>query len=287
MKIAQNTLFEALQTVSEQHARHTPLYAVLETCCYDSLKTSDFRSKEEIQVPFGPFGTLCMPYHKMGAIDSIDLFGLDELILFSFYHANRNRYRQVVDIGANLGLHSILMAKCGFNVTSYEPDDIHFDLFKARIALNDVSGKVTPVKAAVSDENGESEFIRVEGNTTGSHLAGAKSDPYGDLTRYVVKVLAAEDVFKNVDFAKIDAEGHEVVILKAVPKEYWQNLDVVVEVGTAENAKEIYDYFTALDVGLFSQKTGWQKAATLEDIPVSYKEGSLFISSNSKMPWSE
>ena len=274
-----------MQSTPSLHARDSYLYKLLESCCLDFIGNSDFKSAEAKNVPFGPFGDLVMPYQRMGAIDSLDLFGLDELILFSFYLANKGRYKKTIDIGANLGLHSILMAKLGFHVTSYEPDDHHFDWLVERLQLNEVTGNVTPVKAAVSNEDGMSEFIRVEGNTTGSHLAGAKNNPYGELTKYMVEVKAAGDVFRDVDFAKIDAEGHETVILKAVPSAYWEKLETIVEVGTAENAQEIYSYFTDLKVGLFSQKTGWQKAKTVADIPVSYKEGSLFISSSSKMHW--
>ncbi len=285
MNIAETNLFEALKSTHVLHARDSSFYKLMEACCMDFIRSSDFKSSESIDVPFGPFGKLNMPYQKMGAIDSLDLFGLDELILFSFYLANKDRYKNTIDIGANLGLHSILMAKLGFTVTSYEPDDRHFDWLKNRLELNNVMENVTPIKAAVSNENGMSEFIRVEGNTTGSHLAGAKSDPYGELTKYMVEVRAAEEVFRNVDFAKIDAEGHETVILKAVPPAYWQKLEAIVEVGTAENAQEIYDYFTELNVGMFAQKIGWQRASSVSDIPVSYKEGSLFISARSEMYW--
>ncbi|MCR9214742.1 MAG: FkbM family methyltransferase [Proteobacteria bacterium] len=285
MNIAENNLFEALKSAYVLHARGSSFYKLMEACSLDFIRNSDFKSSDATDVPFGPFGQLSMPYQKMGAIDSLDLFGLDELILFSFYLANRERYKNTIDIGANLGLHSILMAKLGFTVTSYEPDDRHFEWLIKRLELNGVTDKVTPIKAAVSSENGMSEFIRVEGNTTGSHLAGAKSDPYGDLTKYMVEIKAAEEVFRGVDFAKIDAEGHETVILKAVPTEYWADLEAIVEVGTTENAQAIYEYFTRLNVGLFAQKTGWQKATDVSDIPVSYKEGSLFISSSSEMYW--
>jgi len=285
MNLAENSLFEALQTTRTLHARDTHLYKLLESSCLDFVNNSDFKFESANNVPFGPFGTLVMPFQKMGAINSLDLFGLDELILFSFYLANRNRIKKAVDIGANLGLHSILMAKLGISVTSYEPDTNHFEWLNSRLELNNVLDKVTPVKAAVSGENGTAEFIRVEGNTTGSHLAGAKSDPYGELTKYMVEVKAAEDVFLEADFAKIDAEGHETVILKAIPASYWGKLEAVVEVGTTKNAEQIYEFFQNLGVNLFSQKTGWNKVNCLDDVPISYKEGSLFITGQSEMRW--
>ena len=31
------------------------------------------------------------------------------------------------DLGANVGVHSIILSNLGFDVTSYEPDAIHFE----------------------------------------------------------------------------------------------------------------------------------------------------------------
>lgn len=246
--------------------------------------SSDFRHVEPRPSLFGPFGQLTLPYTKMGAIDSLDLFGLDELIIFSFYWANRQRYRCALDIGANVGLHSILMSKCSFKVKAFEPDPIHYDLLQRNLQLNGTSN-VVPYKAAISTHNGTMEFVRVKGNTTSSHLAGAKANPYGELERFPVEVKSFAEASVDADFVKIDAEGHEVAILRALPIENWARLDAIVEVGTPENAAAIFYHFRDAPVNLFSQKTGWQKIKAISDIPSSYREGSLFISSKSQMPW--
>ena len=65
------------------------------------------------------------------------------------------------------------------------------------------------VQAAVSDQPGEAEFVRVLGNTTGSHLAGAKANPYGKLERFAVPLVPLADMTEWADLIKIDAEGHE------------------------------------------------------------------------------
>ena len=61
----------------------------------------------------------------MGSINSLDLFGLDELLLLSRYWRNRERYHDAVDLGADVGLHSILLGKIGMSVTRAEPYPIH------------------------------------------------------------------------------------------------------------------------------------------------------------------
>lgn len=277
-------LIEALVETRSLHAATTRHYQFLKRLCQHVFRGSTLCSAEATPVDFAPFGKLVFPYSKMGAIDTIDLFGLDELIIFAFYHANRNRYSRTVDIGANLGLHSILMNRNGFSVTAFEPDPVHFDLLRRNLKLNDASG-VTPAQAAVSDRDGKMEFVRVKGNTTGSHLAGAKVNPYGELDRFEVEVRACVAALEGADFAKVDAEGHEVTILKAVPPDRWAGLDVMVEVGTHENAHELFDHFQGQPVHLFAQKIGWSRVTREADIPTSHREGSLFITSKVEMPW--
>lgn len=279
-------LFESLGEIRGGLGASGATCKVLKDLLGDRFRRSAFALEDGGPVALGPFGPVDIPYREMGGIDSVDLFGLDELLIFAFYWANRNLYRRTVDVGANLGLHSILMARAGFAVTSFEPDPIHFELLEGNIARNAVT-TVNPVRAAISDTDGVMEFVRVVGNTTGSHLAGAKANPYGPLDRFSVPVRAFAPIAKQTDFAKIDAEGHEVVILKSVPAETWRTLDVMAEVGTPENAAALFDHFERLGVNLLAQKIGWNRATTVEDLPASHREGSLFITSRSQLPWGD
>jgi FkbM family methyltransferase len=276
-------VISALPDVANQHARSSRLYAVLEKVTEKSIKESELTSIEG-NCPLGEFGNLVFPYHKMGAIDTLNLFGLDELIIFSFYWVNRHRYKRSADIGANLGLHSILMSRCGWQVSAYEPDPIHANLLRRNLNLNKSEG-ITVFEAAISDRPGTLEFVRVLGNTTGSHLAGAKTNPYGQLERFPVNVLPIDSVMLNSDFIKLDAEGQEKIILLATNSKQWEATDMIVEVGSAENAVAIYNHMNGLGVNLFSQKNNWRLVSALDGMPTSYKEGSLFISKKSEMPW--
>jgi FkbM family methyltransferase len=221
----------------------------------------------------------------MGAVDSLDLFGLDELIIFAFYAANRNRYQRAADIGANLGLHSLLMSRCGWQVTAFEPDPVHADLLARNLALNGADKAVRLERAAVSNQTGTLEFVRVLGNTTSSHLAGAKPNAYGELERFPVPVRAIADIMPTVDFVKMDAEGQERTILLATTAAHWAKTDMMVEIGSPENAEAIFNHLTSLGVNAFAQKLGWGRVASLADMPTSYKGGSLFITRHSAMSW--
>ncbi len=278
-----NDFFMSLPTVTELHSRTTLLYKFFEDVARVEIEKR-FSKNEIKEHDFSPFGNIVFPYYKMGTIDSLDLFGLDELIIFSFYWANRNRYKKVSDIGANIGLHSLILSRCGFSVKSYEPDPTHFNLLSANLKNNNCT-QALPVQAAVSKDAGEMEFVRVLGNTTGSHLAGSKKDPYGELEKFSVKVEAIAPILSESDFVKIDVEGHELTILQATESEHWANCDVMMEVGSEANALGVFEHLNLLGVKMFAQKIGWQEVKNLDDMPTTYKEGSLFITSKSAMPW--
>jgi FkbM family methyltransferase len=175
------------------------------------------------------------------------------------------------------------MAKCGFTVKAFEPDPWHYGLLGENLAANGANS-VEALQAAVSVADGEAQFVRVLGNTTGSHLAGAK-DSYGDKEHFTVRTCGVGPLMAWADLAKIDAEGHERDLLLTTTKQGMQSLDIMVEIGNPENAKAVFEHFQAIGVGMFAQKLGWARVQSAGDVPTSHREGSLFISAKPAMPW--
>jgi len=275
-------IFEALVDRPDLHPRPSALYSLLQSVSR-AIVENQYATTQRTSKPFGPFGSLSLPYVKMGAIDSLDLFGVDELIIFAFYNANKTRYKRVLDIGANLGRHSMVLARCGFHVKAFEPDPWHYKLLIENLVANDVT-TVEALKAAVSISDGEAQFVRVLGNTTGSHIAGSK-DSFGEKEIFTVDTIGVQPLFEWADLAKIDAEGHEKALLLTTTEGMMQKLDIMVEIGNLDNAKAVFNHFEALGVGMYAQKIGWARARNMGDIPTSHREGSLFISSKPFMPW--
>jgi FkbM family methyltransferase len=233
--------------------------------------------------PFGPFGEIVIPYFSFGNVDIYDLVCLNELIIYAYYHVNRGRYRRFVDFGANVGMHSIVASRCGFEVRSFEPDPVHFGQLIENLVHNEV--KAVSFEAAVSVTSGVSEFVRVCDNTTSSHLAGAKANPYGPLERFPVRVEAAGQHLAWADLAKIDIEGHEAHLLTNLAYATWRRCDAIIEVGSPENAEAIFEHFEDSPCNLFSQKIGWRRVMALDDMPTSHRDGSLFLTAKEEMPW--
>lgn len=278
-----DNLLRALPAVQAQHAPGTNLYQLLATVARREVE-SLFEGNTEEPVDFSPFGQLTFPFTRMGTVNSLNLMDLDELIIFSFYWINRNRYHQALDIGANLGLHSLLMSRCGYSVNCYEPDPTHYALLTRNLRLNDVAS-VTAFQMAVSSAAGETEFVRVLGNTTGSHLAGSKAAPYGELERFPVKTAAFRSLVNGVDLLKLDAEGHEQQIITSTVAGDWANMDGLISVHDKANAQAVFTHLTDLKLNLFSQKISWRRAERWDDLPLSHHEGTLFVSRKPAMPW--
>ncbi|MGD2169785.1 MAG: FkbM family methyltransferase [Chlamydiota bacterium] len=277
-----NEILNSLPTIKDNHNRSSHLYKVFEKAARFEIETM-FREAKQITIEDLPCGNIVFPYFKMGAVDSLDLFGLDELILFSFYWANRNRYKKVLDIGANIGLHTLILAKLGYEVQSFEPDPIHFKKLEEILEMNKISD-VELYQAAVSSQSGKEEFIRVLGNTTSSHISGSKT-PYGKIEKFEVPTYAIQSLISEVDLIKMDVEGHEADIITATNETDWNTTDAVLEVGSTDKAQTIFGHLQKIGLNAFAQKLDWKKVESSTQMPQSYKEGSLFISKKSKMPW--
>jgi FkbM family methyltransferase len=269
-------LLKGLPSWQRSHPPRSASYARLTRQARAAVLASSLGRKGKGVTDLGDLGLVRFPYTKMGKIDSLDLFGLDELILFSLYWKNRHRFRRAVDIGANLGLHSLIMARCGWKVTAYEPDPRHCSLLRRNLKLNHIRS-VRVQEAAVSNRGGRAEFVRVVGNTTSSHLAGAKSSAYGKLETFPVRIETAAQAVRSADFVKIDAEGNEAKILLSLPKKIIGQKSFVVEIGTPSNRDSIWLWARKNNLNIFSQKKMWKKVRKKTDMPKSYKEGSIWI----------
>lgn len=277
-------VFDVLKENKNYHRNGSALYSFLKDTARQEVDKL-YRENTHGYFEFPNIGTIHLPFYPMGNVSSGNLFDLDELIIFSFYFLNIGRYKRVADIGANLGLHSIILAKLGYTVDAYEPEDAHFAQLQNNVNLNGV--KVNLNKVGISNRKGVAKFTKVLGNTTSSHISGSKPNPYGELEYTEISLLPFHEIIQQVDLVKMDVEGHEKEILLSTQKKDWGHIDAIVEISNPENACNVYDHFCSIGVNLFSQKTGWSKVSTLNDVPVNYKEGSIFISTKDAMPWNQ
>ena len=269
-------IFQIIKELNFNLTRGTATYGILESLTKECVKKSRFATSGKEN--FGFYGLIHLPFLKMGNINTLDLFGLDEIIIFAWYHKNKDNYKRVADLGANVGLHSILMSKLGWKVNAFEADPVTSSILSTNLQLNSTENTFIH-NQAVSTADGQAEFIRVKNNLTGSHLAGAKKSPYGELENFWIPTVNIVKIMASSDLMKMDVEGSEAEIILATSSKDWQEVDALIEIGSSTNSEIIFKHFNKIGVSMYSQKNSWRLVTKIDQLPTHHTEGSVFCSS--------
>jgi FkbM family methyltransferase len=155
---------------------------------------------------------LRMRVHPPGDIISecIRRFGIWEPAETNYLIAHLRPGDSFVDIGANIGYHSVvaahLVGETG-RVVAFEPDADNFKLLAANVMLNRLS--VAMNNAAVSDRDGEAMLYRSADNM-GDHRVWTSGNSKGTpirLTRLAPEMIDARTMMK------IDVQGWEAKVI--------------------------------------------------------------------------
>ena len=141
---------------------------------------------------------------------SMSLFGWEPFET-ELVKSNVKKNDIVIDVGANIGYYTLLMAKIGAFVNSYEPAPSNFKLLQKNVYQNNFSQNVTLHNTAISNFIGTSKLY-LQKNNTGGHQLGF--DPFQTDNSIEVPVTKIE--LDKIDFAKIDVEGSELHVLRGM-----------------------------------------------------------------------
>ncbi len=122
----------------------------------------------------------------------------------------------ILDIGANIGNHTLDFSTYAGKVYSFEPINFVYDLLQSNVAVNDIKNVIT-VNKALSDKEGADEIHLCDHNIGASSISLAR----GKGTMVEVKKITGDSFFNkenlaSLDFIKIDVEGHEKYALKGL-----------------------------------------------------------------------
>ena len=145
--------------------------------------------------------------------NEISIFGIFEKeqlnkVIKIFVNKKKNLF---IDIGANIGNHSIFLSKFFKNVLAFEAHPKIFEI------LNLNTKKIKNIKSfniALSDKK---KFLYFKDIQT-QNMAGHSLRPKGEIK---VKTTKLDDIVKlknKIDFIKIDTEGNEYEVLKGMKK---------------------------------------------------------------------
>lgn len=126
----------------------------------------------------------------------------------------------VLDVGANIGNHSLFFSRRFGKVVSFEPNPPVAKIFEANVALNDISN-ATLVTVGLSSEEKDLIFApNVSGNLGGSRFLEASSVIEGRTRLLPVRIgdleLERLGIRGTVTLIKLDVEGHELEALRGL-----------------------------------------------------------------------
>ena len=118
-------------------------------------------------------------------------------------------------------------------------------------------------------------------------MLGSKEEVYGETEIVSVEVDDILEVLDKgkFDFVKMDVEGHEVVLLNRITTQSIATTDIMLEIGSEKNAKEIFTILIDKKIPAYAQKINWGRVEKLEDLPNHHTHGSLFLSMQGPPNW--
>lgn len=143
---------------------------------------------------------------------NIHEFNLINFFKEKFIESNKN----FVDIGANIGAWSWLVADKANHTYSFECNKDIYNCMCGNICLKNLSNKITTYNFGLSDEEKEEKFYIRKGDTEGGGNGFTYlGDKDKDSEIEYLQLKRLDDLnLKNIGFLKIDVEGHELKVLK-------------------------------------------------------------------------
>ena len=192
-----------------------------------SLKLQRFRTS------YPKFWT--MPYDSV--CKEILIEGLyEKSVLDAMCQLVHDKNCTVLDVGANIGNHSVWFSKIFDNVVSFEPSERNGWIFKANIELNNITN-IRLIQKGLSDTAGFIE-LNNDHNKLDTNNGFDQDKPFftSKQTQQMIEIgigdseIAALTLSKQIGMIKVDVEGHEPQVIKGLaatikkhrPIIYWE-----------------------------------------------------------------
>ena len=148
--------------------------------------------------------------------------------------------KTALDIGANIGNHSIFFAKKFKNIYAFEPNPIAYEVLKINCNHAAKHKNVVPLNFGLSDIEGSLPFHINPLNIGGAEIIDTSNKYIKDSIQINVKTLDQLNELKDASVAliKIDVEGHELNVLKGAKSIILTNMPAIL---FEQQASEIID----------------------------------------------
>ena len=175
-------------------------------------------------------------------VRSTDLMALTNVWMINEYSIEDfeiNVNDTVVDIGAHIGLFSLLVSqlcKTG-KILSFEPVRENFNLLVSNLKLNHIEN-VLPFNMAVSKNSGKLNLFLNDDQS--AHSIFSKSSESISVESTSLQKIFEENKIYSCKLLKLDCEGAEYEIIDSLPSEYLDKIqNIVIEYHSADTKPEL------------------------------------------------
>jgi FkbM family methyltransferase len=170
-----------------------------------------------------------------------------------------DKSKNLIDIGANIGQHSLLLAPYCKNVYSFEPIPAVYNQFKESIGLNHYQN-IHLFNTAVGNKKETQPFNYVT-NHAGTSSFVERDNPNPNIISVQIDTLENRLSDVKMDVIKLDVEGYESVvilgnkekILKDRPVIFMEYNPVWVEKEGSYKTDEVFNFFLDNQFTIFSR----------------------------------
>ena len=150
--------------------------------------------------------------------------------------AARQPYDLFIDVGANLGLYTMLMARSARfgDILAFEPDPRNYRQLVTNIALNGLAADIRLFACGLSDRDRMASFLQAHARSTGmSRLgatapAGTRREHYTEIHVPVIRFDGHFTCSGRRVMIKIDVEGHEAQVIAGM-RRLLKNNDCLIQ----------------------------------------------------------
>jgi FkbM family methyltransferase len=140
-------------------------------------------------------------------------------------YGSLERFRTIVDVGANVGSFAVYAAQPDRDVRiyCYEPEQQNFCLLKQNIRINGLEGRVSAFQCAVASSEGRRNLAVVACPLNSFHVL-PDGGRYQIVDCTTLKNILADHHLEAIDLLKMNCEGAEYEILEGCSKSQFERI---------------------------------------------------------------
>lgn len=186
------------------------------------------------------------------------------------------------DIGANIGLFTLIAAERCKTVIAFEPTGDTFRMLAENVLLNNSPKNIQLIHAAASDKDGTQDiFVLTNGKDAWNSMAVKPEEGeyrVDQITTVHVDAMVESGKIPAPTLIKIDVEGWELHVLKGLDKTIAQHRPTMLIEFTASNLKaagtsneDLRQYLQSKNYNLFSYDPRYRKLNPVTDFSFEHK----------------